>query len=60
MSDWGQGWVWSRVGISGLSGDVQETLADFLLLLQAPGQKLEGAWPTRAQNDSTVLSGSEI
>lgn len=23
--------------------DVQETLADFVLLLQAPGQKLEGA-----------------
>lgn len=59
-SDWGQGWVWSRVGISGLSGGVQGTLADFLLLLQAPGQKLEGAWPTQAQNDSTVLSGSEI
>ena len=57
---WGRGWVWSRVGISGLSGGVQETLADFLLLLQAPGQKLEGAWPTRAPNDSMVLSGSEI
>lgn len=57
---WGRGWVWSRVGISGLSGGVQETLADFLLLLQAPGQKLEGSWPTRAPSDSTVLSGSEI
>ena len=27
---------------------------------QASGQKLEGAWPTPAPNDSAVLSGSEI
>lgn len=39
---------------------VQETLADFLLLFQVPGQKLEGILPIRGRrNDSVVLSSSE-